>query len=86
MERHLILLLACVAVGVGTSAAVGRPGVFVLGESVVPTERGASRFGTGVYWRSRGIPGPARSGGLRAGPGGRAGWERFQGRGPGGAK
>lgn len=83
MERHLILLLALAATGLGTTAAVLRPGVFVLGQSTGPPP------GSGVSLRSGPGAGLHRGSGLRPGTGataGRARWERFQGRGPGGAK
>ena len=80
MERHLILLLALAAATLGTSAAVLRPGVFQLGQSAPPA------LGSGVVMRSGQGLRPQRSAPIRPGGGGRARWQNFQGRGPGGAK
>jgi hypothetical protein len=80
MERHLILLLALVAAAVGTSAAVLRPGVFQIGQSQPPT------VGSGVVVRSGQGLRSYRGESTRPGRSGRARWQSFQGRGPGGAK
>lgn len=78
MERHVILLLALTAVGLGTANAVLRPGVFQLGQ------RTPGVFGSGVSWRTAANQRLDHASGAR--PGSRTRWERFQGRGPGGAK
>lgn len=78
MERHLILVLALLAVGLGSAAALLRPGVFQLGQ------RAPAVFGSGLSLRSGAGPRLERVAGARLA--GRGRWERFQGRGPGGAK
>ncbi len=79
MERHLILLLALLAVLLGTSQAVLRQGVFQLGQSGPPP------LGSGVRWRP--VAGLEIEGAMpRRSPAGRQRWSRFQGRGPSGAK
>jgi hypothetical protein len=79
MERHLILLLALLAVLLGTSQALLRQGVFQLGQSGPPP------LGSGVRWRP--VAGMEIDGAMpRRTPAGRQRWSRFQGRGPSGAK
>ena len=80
MERHLILLCALVALGAGLASAVLRPGILQIGQSsgLAPGPRTVLWGGAPRRFDAPGTP--------RAVPGGRARWERFQGRGPGGAK
>ena len=84
MERHLIFLLAVLAVLLGMGQAIQRPTVFQLGQNQQPPD-----LGSGVSWRS-GQASPRLIGGMAAGrlrsDGGRQRWTRFQGRGPSGAK
>lgn len=74
MERPLILVLTLAAVSIGTTAAVTRPTVFRLGQEGTPRASRGIVYG-GVYRSGRWLP--------RSGSGN---WNRFQGRGPGGAK
>jgi hypothetical protein len=74
MEQQLILGLALAALLLGTLVAVGRPGLYRLGQDGTP------RASSGVVFRGAGRQGRW----VPAAP--RRDWGRFQGRGPGGVK
>ena len=70
----MILILTLAAVSIGTGAAVTRPTLFRLGQEGTPRTSRGIVYG-GVYRSGRWVP---RSGARN--------WDRFQGRGPSGAK
>ncbi|WP_216903297.1 hypothetical protein [Synechococcus sp. CCY 9618] len=74
-EQGLLLLVAVLVVGIGTTTAVTRPGVWRLGQEGTPPAGSSVRYG-GSYRAGRWVP---------ATPG-RQEWTGFQGRGPGSAK
>jgi hypothetical protein len=74
-ERGLLLLLAVMVVGVGTTTAITRPQLWRLGQDGTPGATSGVRYG-GSYRAGRWLPATPR----------RQDWSGFQGRGPGSAK
>ncbi|MFM7086731.1 MAG: hypothetical protein ACKOXO_07065 [Cyanobium sp.] len=74
MERPLILILALLALLLGCTAAITRPGLYRLGQEGTPIASPGVSF-SGSSRQGRWRPTPYRRD-----------WERFQGRGPAGVK
>lgn len=74
-ERGLLLFVAVLVVGIGTTTAVTRPGLWRLGQEGTPSAGSGVRYG-GSYRAGRWVPATPR----------RQDWSGFQGRGPGSAK